>query len=145
MSFVEWLDRRTPPEPPPPTSAVDVIAEALRIDADDAPDSWARTVWPHRAEVALAALEAAGYGVVKLPEVERDQYGDPIIPVPLRHRDGYLRIEAARTNSRGEPIAACIHSLVVPTPIQEGDAASFATALLAADRWLAAAREADNA
>ena len=46
-------------------SAADVIAEALRIDADDAPDSWARKVWPHRAEVALAALEAAGYATVE--------------------------------------------------------------------------------
>lgn len=49
-------------------SARDVIAKALRLDADDpAVDSWAQKVWPHRAQVALAALETAWYAVVKLP------------------------------------------------------------------------------
>ncbi|BBY78912.1 hypothetical protein H7I53_18130 [Mycolicibacterium pulveris] len=117
-------------------SAADVIAGVLGDVTD-----WPAHEWTHEAATILAALEAAGWANVKLPAVERDQYGDPIIPVPmLQRRDGYLRIEPASENH----IPARIAALSVPLPIEQGDAASFAVALLAADRWLAAAREADK-
>lgn len=48
-------------------TARDVMAEALRIDADDPVDSWSRKVWPHRADVAIAALKEAGFEITKRP------------------------------------------------------------------------------
>lgn len=108
--------------------AQQAIAEYLAA-VDQDPVEW----WFKPATGILAALKAAGYAVVELPEPDVDQYGDTIVPVPLvNNRDGWLRIEESREMHNGTMTPIRIASLGVSTPIELVDARAYAAALLAA-------------
>ncbi|OBC11412.1 hypothetical protein A5784_35020 [Mycobacterium sp. 852013-50091_SCH5140682] len=102
-----------------------VIAEALRIDADDAPDSWSQKVWPHRARVVLAALKAARIAVVELP--------DPVLHP--RHQERVWEVGDSHvifSEKWGDIRADLDYDNGDDDPLKPSDAEAFAAALLAA-------------
>lgn len=124
---------------------IDKMAEAIWTERQPtASTSWKqlpdgcdslRDVYRRMARAALGALKAARWEVVKLPELDSDEYDDTIVPVPLiNERDGWLRIEPSREMHDGTTTLVRIASLGVPTPIGVADAPTYAVALLATAR-----------